>query len=131
MQYDSEVHEARQITLNQFRLLPGSRLRRRWGNDYYYAAVREVWSANPEFMLGEPDNEEGRAVRWTEKYRNDCSAFLGGGHLPVKIRLEKSMWAVIDVYLPGFDVGHPHREILYTYDIEMLVAKGDLIIISR
>lgn len=131
MKYVDEVHKAQQITLNEFRFLPGSRLKRRWNNDYYDAVVREVWSANPEFVLGSPGDEEGRAVRWAEKDREDCNAFLRGGHLPVKIRLKKSMWAMIDVYLPGFSAERPHHEILYTYDIEEFVKNGNLIVVQQ
>ncbi len=131
MKYEDEIPEAQQITLNQFRLLPGSRLRRRWGNDHYDAVVREVWSANPEYVLGGPDAKDAGIITWTEKGRTECEAFLGGEHQPVKIRLRKSMWAVIQLYLPGYGDSNPLKATLYTYDIEELVAKGDLIIVRR
>ena len=131
MKYEDEVPEAQQITLDKFRLLPGSRVRRRHQNDYYDGVVREVWSANPEYVLGGPEAKDAGVLKWTEAERNECQAFIGGGHAPVRMRLKKSMWAVLDVYLPGFSAERPHREILYTYDIEELYRKGDLIIVKE
>ena len=131
MKYEDEIPKAQQITLNQFRLLPGSRLKRRWGNDHYDAVVREVWSANPEYVLGGPEAKDAGVLKWTEAERNECQAFIGGGHAPVRMRLQKSMWAVLDIYLPVSSAKRPHREILYTYDIEELVKNGNLIVVQQ
>lgn len=140
MRYEDEVPRGKQITLNQFRLLPGSRIYRRLEGSLCYGIVREVGSANPEYVLGGSGAKDAGVEIWTEKERDECTAFIGGEHLPVRIRLKKSMWAVIECevnvaksdsrYGSWTETG-TKRETLYTYDIEELFAKGDLVIVSR
>lgn len=124
MKYKDEVPKPKQIRLDQFRLLPGDIIRLRCADDYYNGVVREVWSANPEYVLGGPKAKDAGVVKWTEKERAECEAFLRGGHKPVKIRLKKSMWARVELYLP---TGSGWMN-LYTYDIEERHKKGELII---
>lgn len=129
MRYEDEVPKSEQISLSQFRLLPGSYIQKRLEGHLCEGIVSEVGSANPEYVLGGPDAEDAGVIKWTEQERDECAAFIDGGHLPVKIRLRKSMWAVIALFVPGFD--NPLKEVLYTYDVEELVKKGDLIITRR
>lgn len=129
MHYEDEVPRGQQITLDKFRLLPGSRIRRSWNHDYYDGVVREVWSANPEYVLGGPEAEDAGVIKWAQAEREECRAFIGGGHEPVRMRLKKSMWVVVDLYLPSFP--YPLKETLYTYDIEKLVKNKGILIACR
>lgn len=124
MKYKNEVPKSNQIRLNQFRLLPGDHIRLKHGNDHYDGIVREVWSANPEYVLGGPHAKDAGVIKWTGKERSECESFLRGGHRPVKIRLAQSIWAVIELYTPV----KPTKLTLYTYDIEEKCRKGELII---
>ncbi|MFY9462524.1 MAG: hypothetical protein WAP51_05000 [Candidatus Sungiibacteriota bacterium] len=128
MKYKDEVPRKKQIRLNQFRLLPGDMVRMKYRNDYADGVVKEVWSANPEYVLNGPKAEDAGVIHWTnctKNERRDCEAFLRGGHRPVKIRLYKSMWAVIKLYPAATQ---PFTVTLYTYDIEELCRKGEFII---
>lgn len=120
MKYKDEVPKQQQITLDKFSLLPGDRVCMKYRNTFYNGRVKEVGSANPEYVLGGPDAPDAGVMRWTESERTACAAFLYGGHLPVKIRLKKSMWAVIEL-IEHEKIEHllekPIMVTLYTYDI--------------
>ncbi len=109
MKYKSEIPKKDQITLNKFPLLPGNEVVMKLNGGSRIGTVTEVGSANPEYVLEGPNAKGAGIVKWNIKDRDDCESFLRGGHLPVKIRLKKSMWAVIRF--------GKHQKKLYTYEI--------------
>jgi len=74
-------------------------------------------------------------IRWKEEDREDCRAFLLGGHKDVPIRLKKSMWAVIGYSMPRGLSGHLaiSKEAtikIFTYDIETMLQEDRLRILE-
>lgn len=140
MEYRDQVPIQRQIAMNEFKLLPGSRVRGRFcdnvckedcTNCLYDGIVREVWCANPEYVLLGENAPDAGVILWTESERDECAAFLGGGHMPVKIRLYKSMWVKIE-FLPRQDrPEYPLPQIPYTYEVEGLIRSGRLVVVQK
>lgn len=136
MDYKDEMPENKQITLDKFPLLPGDKISIKFKGVTQLSKVIEVGSANPEYVLGGP-YAKGAAIKvWNIKQKRACIKFLKeGGHKLVKIRLKKSVWAIIeklDIYI---DIDKkitikktPLR--IYTYEIIDLMKKGALSIIS-
>ena len=133
MKYKSEVPKSEQIHLNEFPLLPGDRamLMDKEHAYYFYGIVREVGSANPEYVLRDrkkPMPKDAGVITWNENSRENCKQFLQGGHMPVAIRLKKSMWAVVEFTV---ETGKTPKKKLYTYDILKLKKDSKLLIIHK
>lgn len=141
--YKDEVPRHEQIRMNQFRLLPGDQVRIQHQRSFHLGEVVEVGSANPEYMLwrqkktGGKKPEGAEVVRWKSHKKGDreaCEQIVRlGGHLSVRLRLKKSMWAVIEILVPvgKHTPAFTHRKkTLYTYDIEKLHREERLVILT-
>jgi hypothetical protein len=115
MKYKDEIDKDKQIRLNEFPVLPGDKVAIKKDSDRWRClVVKEVWSANPEYTLGGENAKDAGVISWNKKAREDCKAFLQLDHLPVKIRLKKSMWAIIG------------KKKYYTYELLRLIENGKL-----
>lgn len=135
MKYKDEVPKTAQIALNLFRLLPGDSVLIRYKNALHHGRVVEVGSANPEYVLHSPRAKAAGIIRWRESERAECERFFRNSHSSMKIRLKRSVWAVVEIHIPQGLSGHllvsrTIRRKLYTYDIERLVKKCWLKIIG-
>lgn len=125
MRYRSEIPKNRQIRLNEFKLLPGDRICLYHRGVWRAGIVTLVGSANPEYVLGGPNAEGAGVITWEINAREDCKRFLASEHLPVPIRLKKSIWAVVELN-PSKRGMRKTKRALYTYDIERMIKKGTL-----
>ena len=133
MKYKDEVPREKQVTLNRFLLLPGDRILIRHKKGLHLGRVVEVGATNPEYALWKAGrlkkkSKNSDVIVWKESDRAGCEKFFRGGHNPVRIRLKKSVWAVVEysIYrglsekLPVFTT---QRKKLYAYDIAKLTEK--------
>jgi len=132
MQYHDEVPNDQQISMDQFYLLPLDPVTLRYEGKDRLGLVREVGSANPEYVLHGPQAPDAGVVRWSWASLSErlaCESFIKSGHPPTMLRLKRSMWAVVELIKP---LGDPETGmtiltiILYTYEIEELRKNGFL-----